>query len=44
MLFTKSPAPNSDEDPLITLRYNYFFGKSWQECGVSKADGLLSAL
>ncbi len=39
-------APQSDvqNDPLLSVQYNYFFGTTWEECGVSKADGLLTAL
>ncbi len=40
----KTPPANSDDDPLDNIQYQFFFGKSWEECGVSKADGLLTAL
>lgn len=45
MLLTPTiPLPNSEDDPLVTIQYQYVFGSTWEECGVSKADGLLSAL
>lgn len=40
----KTPLSDSSEDPLVTVNYNYFFGTNWEECGVSKVDGFLTAL
>ena len=39
-----TPPSDIQNDPLLSVQYNYFFGKKWEECGVSKADGLLTAL
>ena len=44
LIIPKTPLSNLDNDPLDNIQYKYFFGKSWEECGVSKADGLLTAL
>ena len=45
MLFPPDlPLSDLEDDPLITVQYNYVFGTSWEECGVSRADGLLTAL
>lgn len=31
-------------DPVIFIQYKFSFGKSWEECGVSRVNGYLSAL
>ena len=44
LLTPKMPLSDSVDDGLINIQYKYVFGASWEECGVSKADGYLTAL
>jgi hypothetical protein len=38
------PRARFSDDQLVSLSVQYYYGESWQECGMRTVDGILSAL